>query len=80
VKSLTRDRPDDSDYDDHLFVLLVVSDGGDRMQLQLIHDRGGTFMFNVSARLTLRKTKNRKSSVLFSWFSGTQCTGTQQNR
>jgi hypothetical protein len=32
------------------------------------------------ARITLLKTKNKMSSVLLSWFSGTPYTRTQQNR
>jgi hypothetical protein len=42
--------------------------------------RGEASMVAVLARLTLIKTKNKKSSVLLSWFSGTPYTGTQQNR
>jgi hypothetical protein len=34
----------------------------------------------VLARLTLRRTKSKKFSVLLSWLSGTPYTGTQQNR
>jgi hypothetical protein len=37
-------------------------------------------MLTVLSRLTHWKTKNKKSSVLLSWFSGTPYTGTQQNR
>jgi hypothetical protein len=37
-------------------------------------------MLTVFARLTLLKTKNKRSSVLLSWFSDTPYTGTQQNR
>jgi hypothetical protein len=39
--------------------------------------RGEAFMLTVLARLTLCKTKNEKSSVLISWFSGTPYIGTQ---
>jgi hypothetical protein len=38
-------------------------------------------MLAVLARLILKKkTKNKKASVLLSWFSGTPYTGTQQSR
>jgi hypothetical protein len=45
-----------------------------------VNVRGGAFMLTVLARLTLWKTKNKKSSALLSWFSGSLYTGTQQNR
>jgi hypothetical protein len=43
--------------------------------------RGGAFMLTVLARLTHWKPKNKKSSVLLSWFSGTpytECSRTDQ--
>jgi hypothetical protein len=46
----------------------------------LFDSRGGAFMSTVLAWLTLWKTKNKKSSVVLSWFSGTPYTVTQQNR
>jgi hypothetical protein len=46
----------------------------------LVDCRGGASVLAVLPQLTLWRTKNKKSSVLLSWLSGTPYTGTQQNR
>jgi hypothetical protein len=43
-------------------------------------DRDAVLMLTTLTRLTLEKSKNKTSSVLRSWFSGTPEAGKQQNR